>query len=351
MKILFIDTFMDGHHLPYLRNLVRDNDILLLPKKINEVNNKQYILCESFINKTYKEYRNIIKQIVEIANKEKPDIIHFLYGDAFYKFFGLLLFKLKKFRTVLTMHWIKPSFLHHISLFRISRKINYIVVHSEYLKQECEKIHIKNVKYIEYPQFYSNIKTKKEGLVYFSLKKEVPVISAIGGTREDKGIDILLNALKHVDKPFQLLIAGKPDYFTEDYINEEIKTYESKVTKVLHYLTDEELLYAFAASDIIVIPYRKTFSGASGPLTEGVWNDKIIIGPNFGNIGYTIAKNHLGITFLSENPESLANSLNFVIEKGFNKDKLYYGFKERIKIEYFVDDYNKLYSALKIGKR
>lgn len=54
-------------------------------------------------------------------------------------------------------------------------------------------------------------------------------------------------------------------------------------------MTDREFAEVIAASDIIALPYRKKFNGASGPLVEGVYLGKCIIGPNHGNLGKLFA--------------------------------------------------------------
>lgn len=70
-------------------------------------------------------------------------------------------------------------------------------------------------------------------------------------------------------------------------------------------MTDEEFEMAIQAVDAIVLPYRKTFNGASGPLGEGVAKGKMIIAANHGSLGDIVEKNHLGYTFESENIEAL----------------------------------------------
>ena len=50
---------------------------------------------------------------------------------------------------------------------------------------------------------------------------------------------------------------------------------------------------AINACDYIVLPYRYSFDGASGPLVDGVIADKIIIGANHGSLGNLINNNNL----------------------------------------------------------
>lgn len=114
----------------------------------------------------------------------------------------------------------------------------------------------------------------------------------------------------------------------------------------LDYLTDRELSCAINSADIIALPYRKMFTGASGPLTEGVCLDKIIVGPDHGSIGDIITANHLGYTFEAENVDSLADVMQKALSYDFVIDESYEEYKKRLSPEKFVKEYIRLYNEL-----
>lgn len=97
------------------------------------------------------------------------------------------------------------------------------------------------------------------------------------------------------------------------------------------------------ASDIIVLPYRKVFGGASGLLCEGVALGKCIVDLNHGTLGYTIEKKHLGYTFESENAKSLADVLEKALNKNFQLDENYKKYQKSLNPEYFSKSYMNLY--------
>ena len=115
----------------------------------------------------------------------------------------------------------------------------------------------------------------------------------------------------------------------------------------MRFLSEEEFAYASEAADIIVLPYRKIFSGASGPLGEGVWKKKCIIGPMEGNLGYTIKKYHLGYVFESENTESLSNVLSIALKKNFEPDMEYLDYRKMLNPDIFVENYYTIYKEMK----
>lgn len=347
MKILYIDTDLNGHHIYYLKALLNNfaNSLCVVPSKLSDVNCRQIIVPKF---STFKEYKTWINSIFKIAQDENIDVIHFLYGDIFYRYFGFGLSKLKKyFKVVITFHHFRYGLLHNLSLKRIFSNINVGIVHTTHLLAMAEKFGIKNIKHIEYPKF-SETKTIStiDARNYLGISNDCPLLLALGGTREDKGLDILLEALKKVDKPFKLLIAGQPQTYDENFINKAIVSYKDRVYKILRYLTDSEICTIVSASDIVVLPYRRIFDGASGPLVEGVAYGKTIIGPNHGSLGQIIIDNHLGYTFESEKVSSLCEVIdNALSNPNKEKDDRYKNYQKQLTVQNFIDLYKQIYEV------
>ena len=169
---------------------------------------------------------------------------------------------------------------------------------------------------------------------------------ALGGTRKGKGLDILLEALKRVQEPFHLIIAGKEEDFKKDFILEHTITYTENVSLFLEFLTDEKFSLCLNAADIVVLPYRKVFDGASGPLGEGVWHYKMIVGPDHGSLGDIVKMNHLGKTFKSEDADVLSEVLNETIKMEWEPDEKYLEYRQSLDPAFFQKKYMKLYSDL-----
>lgn len=349
MRIAYIDIGLDGHHLSYMKELVRDNNdcILIIPNKIDSLSCKQYIIDSNMLHKHPISYKNWINSVKSIVEKEKIDIVHFLYGDVFYRYFGLGLNKFKDKKVIVTFHQIRRSTIKDVSLKRIFKNITLGIVHTKSLVNDLKKLGISNIEHIEYPQFNKGlcgdeIDAKKK----LGLPDNIPVISAIGTLREDKGLDLLLKALESIKEPFHLLIAGAAISFDMNYISINTREYKEKVTAIVKYLSDDELKDCLLASDIIILPYRKSFDGASGPLGEGVWLRKMIVGPNHGSLGNIIRENHLGATFESENIESLKKIINESLKNKFIWNEKAEEYREEINPEKFKMRYNKIYETL-----
>ena len=77
-----------------------------------------------------------------------------------------------------------------------------VILHSEFIKEKLNKLGLTNVYYIDYPSFYdySSLAPRKELRKQAGLTGNDIVLTALGGIRHDKGLDILLEAFKYLDK-------------------------------------------------------------------------------------------------------------------------------------------------------
>ena len=175
---------------------------------------------------------------------------------------------------------------------------------------------------------------------------DVPVIAAVGNTRFDKGLDLLLTALQQITIPFYLLVAGKEDWFDRSFIREHSCGYEDRIFVCLRYLTDDEMSMVLNAADIVVLPYRKIFDGASGPLVDAAMLGKPVIGPNHGSLGQIIEQNHLGVTFEAENVKSLSEAIQKILTFDFVSDEATSVYRKRLDPTFFQKCYKDVYHSI-----
>ena len=352
MKVLFVDNGIRGHHFQYFDSLCSIKSvepILVLPEYCPDSDYRQ--IKYNNIEGKRRNFIIYIKWLIEIkkiAKKTKPDIIHFLYGDAFYRYFGVGLLLLKHFRVLITFHEARKQKIQIVSLRMIMRHVTGGVVHSKYMKKMLRAHGLKNICHIEYPCFNTSKIVTEEAKKYWGIEQNRKVLGCLGSTDHYKGLDILLDALKDTKISITVLIAGAQRYFTEEYIRRKSKEYDDNIRIVYHldYLTEEEFNCALNASDYIVLPYRKEFQGASGPLAEGVSLGKCIIGTDFGTIGNTIIENHLGYTFEAENTKALSDVINSALLNTFSQDDLYLSYQKSLDVKYFKKKYCKLFEKV-----
>lgn len=348
MKVLFIERGLSGHRKIYHKTLIESigvkNAVLITPEVEPDLACEQVI--DESINlspRTIRDYQVWIKIIKNTAARYAVTIIHFLDGDLLYRFFGYKLDELKNYKTIVTFHHIGEDFIHYLSFKLIIRRVTYGILHTEKLKNRFQ--FNENVKQIDYPYFplKEYELSRERARDYYHIEMDKIVLLALGGTRYEKGVDILLSSLKDLDDDnIILLIAGEEMYFKY----EDLKKIDTGKVKPIFYmkqLTDMEWSMALSACDYVVLPYRKSFNGASGPLTEAVWFEKPIIGKRGGSIGEIIRQNELGWTFEDEMPENLAEILKIATSTTFQACDKYKRFKQRISVKTFINKYHELY--------
>lgn len=328
-----IDNSIEGHHYGYQQKLLEIKETELILKKTNLSLKKDKL--------------NYFFKIQKLLNLEKNKSIHFLTLDYLYKY--PLIKKLNKNRVVLgTLHKEPNSFIKKILLKNFSKKITKIIVHSEFTKEELNKIGIYNVEVIEYPSFYDYSKLKKENLKRQENLEQKIVISCLGGTRFDKALDILLDAFEYIEKEIKnkliLNIVGKEEYFKRDYIRKKAKENNISLKEEYGFVTDEEFMKNVLLTDIMVMPYRKIFGGNSGPMTEAIVNKIPSIVPLNSNIGNLVQKYDLGETFEAENSKDLGRVLSKMIKE--KKEYFKTEYDKKLTVDNFLKKHRKLYEQI-----
>lgn len=373
-KFLFFDIKNDGHHFLYNRAIFNSiaNEAVETHyfssvdsvKQIEMLNEDKIVLKNihsdkrSLIEKeSYLNFISLTKLLI-YAKKNKIKNIHFLYLDSLFVPILILFIFLFPFNITATLHWYPTKKLKQVMLTNFLRFsiINKLVVHGDYTKNKLikhTKIQPNKVKSIVYPNLHINKENEftKEKIQSDMIKDKHkrPYLLYFGGLRYDKGIDILLRSLPLVKSDFTLIIAGGESFFkrkdVEDLIRENNLFH--KVLMELSFIPDSEVSSYFKIADIVVLPYRKYFTGQSGPLTEGAAHSKIIIGPKSGEIGYTIEQFNLGFTFNSEDYEDLAKTIEYALSnlEEISNNKLFTHniYKNLLNIDYFSDEYKNFF--------
>ncbi|MGL4865374.1 MAG: glycosyltransferase [Cetobacterium sp.] len=332
-----------GHHDIYLKTLLKiKNTEEIFLDKVLESKKKKIIV-----------YFKSRKEIINYFIAQKTDL-HLLYIDNLY-LYPLLKKIAKKIKILGTLHFVPENRLKQLLLKNFSKRISLIVVHSDVLKQKLLKIGIENVEVVHYPSFYdySSTKSKEELKKQMKLEKKI-ILTALGGTRSDKGLDILLEAFKYLNSELKekivLNIAGKEEAFKKDFIAQKSKENKINTREKYGFLTDEEFMENVLLTDIMVLPYRKKFGGNSGPMTEAIVNKIPCITPKGLNIGDLTEKYDLGLTFECENPKSLAETIEKII---LNKEKNEFftsDYHKKLTVENFLRSYEDIYSKLEKGE-
>lgn len=269
------------------------------------------------------------------------EVICFLHLDSCYAepfLFGLV--REKCTTLVGTLHWFPRDKKRQLLFKWMAKYFDCIVVHSEYIRSQCLEIGVKNVRVIDYPVFCSVDPAKLTPQAAGGKK----VFTCLGGTRRDKGLDILADALQYLDADtcarIKLVAAGKEDEVPYSLLTEKAAAKGIETATCPRVLTDEEYWQCIVDTDVILLPYRRMFTGNSGPMTDGVWLNKYILAPDCGNLGAMIEKYGLGSTFAAEDPRALAEAITRVSRADTTCDHAY---RRKLTVSQFVAGYAALF--------
>lgn len=305
---------------------------------------KKHVL--SGLKERYRIYQNVFSEVkLQLGNK----IVHFQTGDKFYFLPVLASPETKDCKVVITLHRI-PSHPILVALLKnFSRKISKIVVLSETLKKRLHDLGIKNVVVIEHPTFhdYSAIESKEA----LKMKHHIPegkiVISALGGTRYDKGLDILLDSFYYLTKEEKdriiLNIVGRPQDFGYEYIMDKIVQYQIHARLDLRNVSNKEFCENVKLTDWMAIPYRKSFDGVSGPMVEAISQRIPCFVPAGGSLQYFCDKYHAAMTFVPENAFSLGGTVRAALS---GQEVARPTNIEQLSCDYFIKKHQELYNTL-----
>ncbi|OHA76167.1 MAG: hypothetical protein A3I38_00495 [Candidatus Wildermuthbacteria bacterium RIFCSPLOWO2_02_FULL_47_10] len=85
---------------------------------------------------------------------------------------------------------------------------------------------------------------------------------------------------------------------------------EDKIILRLGYVKDEELPFYFYAADGVIFPYRKIYTGGTGPLLkEAAMFKKPVIVSNVSEMGRLVKKREMGLVVEAEDSSSLAQGM------------------------------------------
>lgn len=343
MKIMYVDYSVEGHHVEYLKHLAENEayeSVVVLPQQVHKLKARQVVYSKLDLKeKKLSAYLRHMKELKEIAKREKADVIHFLDGDSVMRYFDLGYRILREYPMVVTFHHLFPGKLREYSMKSVLNRVSKVIVHTDEIEMKLRSYGYSNVSCVHYPCFLPLEHGNRES-------KGPKTLLALGGTRYDKGLDILLEALQEVKTEFRLIIAGKEEDFTREMIESAASSYRDKIELKLHFLSKEEVISCIQEADEIVLPYRKIFDGASGPMCEGAFQGKEIIGADHGSLGSMIRKNHLGRTFISENIEDLTKTLETSLNEDFTYDETAKAYQRSLDPQIFIRKCTSIYEGL-----
>ena len=128
-----------------------------------------------------------------------------------------------------------------------------------------------------------------------------------------KGVDILVDASKKITNDnHQLTIAGDATTANFDISKIDLTNYYRLINK---YLTEKDVISLMKENNVLILPYRNTYeNGTSGVLVQAALAGRLMIVPDIFPFNEVVNKYSLGLTFDPGSSDSLAKSIDNIIE-------------------------------------
>jgi len=152
------------------------------------------------------------------------------------------------------------------------------------------------------------------------LPEDRRILLFFGSIRPNKGLDILLEALKDIrlhDPKVLLIVAGAvprgmsfqpySDIIQKLNLSENVRTF-------VNFIPDEDVDSFMAASDLVVLPYLK-FEAQSGVLLRAYAHKKPIVVSDVGAMGELVSSDKVGLVVEPGVPKALADAVVNILDK------------------------------------
>lgn len=350
VKIGIIEPYAEGHHAGYARILTEGilscgvGVCLIGPQYLQEEVPDSDLLERIVLSEpqrkggfrhldTFRLFRYALHRLSQIGATHA----HFLYGDWHMLAITIALITSRwRGETIVTVHWSagigisRPprrisrlkSYLHRLPSVYLARRGASFIVHDESIGNVVRsRLDTDNVYSVPYPAFPLIAASPCELYGYrlaLNIPSECHVLLCFGDTRYEKGVDLAVRALESLPEKYHLLIAGRLSDFSRDDIDVLANDHnvQGRVHYDTRYLPEDEVTYPFGIADIVLLPYRRGFSGQSGPLTCGAALGKKIVGARLSAIETTVLRYSLGALFNPGDAEDMARAIKRVLEGG-----------------------------------
>ena len=269
-------------------------------------------------------YRSLLNSLRRnrFAIHGRFDVVHFqgvgtpLLDQFFFKPLA------RQLPVVLTVHDVKPHYVRFVSRASfIKRSLQIprrLIVHYEDGKRQlADYWGICSDRIDVIPHGIMPVQNSPEQMdarKKLNLPQDRQIILFFGGIRPNKGLDVLIKALKIVkarNEQVLLVIAGGllgrfnfesySDMINKAELSEYVRTF-------IRFIPEEEVDYFFAASNLVVLPYLK-FEAQSGVLLRAYAHKKSVVVSNIGAMGELVSSDNIGLAVEPGAVEPLAKAI------------------------------------------
>lgn len=344
--VAVVEFYAAGHHAQYITDIASGFDSLKVDASFFVSSDLAALLsghrvraiphCDKLLGlrgwRRHAVAKKLCNDAIRMASSEDMAVVHFVYADWHLSAIASAWKKSKPpMRIVCTIHWTAGAglgrgiysrlrgLIHlHALKWLVSHADIQVQVHHEAVKQAISRyVPSERISVVPYPTHAPGFASAADCARFRSelgVTDDVVLLLCYGGMRYDKGADLAIKALALLPMKFHLLIAGNPGYFNAENLQRiaDVAGVRGRVHVLPRFLDDKDTALVFATSNIILFPYRKIFSGQSGPLMQAAALGKMVVVPSSSVLCETVGSFKLGDYFDAENIDSMARVIKRV---------------------------------------
>jgi glycosyltransferase involved in cell wall biosynthesis len=182
---------------------------------------------------------------------------------------------------------------------------------------------------IDHPVYdhFGEHKDREETLTKYGLSVDKKYVLFFGFIRDYKGLDLLIEAMSHLDESIELLIAGEV-YGSFDRYDKmlETSTAKDRIHLFTRYVSDSEVSDFFSMSDACILPYKDATQSGITAISNHF--NLPIIATDVGGLKEKIEHEKTGLIVEKPEPELIAKSIAHYFQNDLKA-----GMSENIEIE------------------
>jgi glycosyltransferase involved in cell wall biosynthesis len=218
---------------------------------------------------------------------------------------------------------------------KMYEKADLLVVHTPSLKKDLVKLFsLDPGKISVVPHGFFRMQQSPLSVAALRERYHVPqdrkVLLFFGSIRENKGLDVLIRAMKGLRPEYFLVIAGAIAGASEipaDHYRGLIDHYgiADSVRWTEKYIPEEEAVEFLKMADAVVLPYKRNFHAQSGVLNLAAGFDRPCVVSDVGGLGELVEEYRLGVVVAPEDADALREGIVRLFE---DRNAASYGFQK-----------------------
>lgn len=288
---------------------------------------------DSIRNLRFWEWRKYLSKLVEYDSQchEDYDLVFMALDDYFFSFLlgGLTSLKLRRARSRFAFKYGVNSLLNPFRSFRNTVLFFWmhlscvvwnlqLIVFNESLKHRM--VGMRRLAWV--PDFWSGgfrARNRTDARKKYGYSDQDFVALTIGNQSERKGVPFLLKALPVIFNEipnFKICVHGKMDAEYKEPFSKLCDQWEDRIKHCPEFILEEELPFAYAMADVILLPYSPVFCSTSGVLPRAAASGVPVIASEHGLIGHRVTKHEMGQTFKYGDVDSFIQSIKRIRASG-----------------------------------